>query len=134
MVVGKLLILLSLSNYAVASDLENPRFFEYRSGGFANRLLDISFGWFKTLDDEQKSAYYQSITHALEYAENGQSVEWYKNDASGVTTPVMTWPTGTGYCRHIQIEAIAYNTRKVKSATACFDNASSNWRWISNKY
>ena len=132
MVVGKLLILLT-STSAFADDISNPKFFEQRSGGFVNRLADLSFGWFKTLDNEQKAAYNQSITHAVMMAENGQKVTWYVNDASGVAVPVMTWPNGRGYCRRIHIQAIAYNVEKTMSATACFENASNTWQWYNDK-
>jgi len=59
-----------------------------------------------------------------------KAVEWYKRDASGVAVPVMTWPTGSGYCRRMHIQAIAYGVQKTLSKTACFSNASSNWQWI----
>ena len=131
MVAGKSLILAASIGTAVAqTSINNPQFFEYRSGGFINRLTDMSFGWFKTLDNEQKEAYHGAIHHAVMMAENGQRVTWYKNDASGVATPVMTWPTGNGYCRRIHVQTIAYNTQKTMTATACFDNAHTNWRWI----
>lgn len=128
MVVGKLSILLATSS--VYASVDNPQFYEYRGGVFVNRLVDISFGWFKTLDREQRDAYHQSISHAVMMAENGQKVTWYKNDASGFSVPVMTWPTGNGYCRRIHIQVIAYGVEKTMSATACFDNAHSHWRWI----
>jgi surface antigen len=67
-------------------------------------------------------------------AENGQVVRWYENNASGESVPVMTWPTGSGYCRRIHIQTIAYNTEKTASATACFENANSSWRWLNDKY
>ena len=88
-VLGKLLILLT-STPVLATDINNPRFFDYRSGPTVSELLNIAFGWFKTLDDDQKSAYYQSITHAVMYAENGQKVEWFQGNASGYALPVMT--------------------------------------------
>ncbi len=129
MVVGKLLILLAC-NSAFANDLENPRFFEYRSGGFTNRLADFTFGWYKTLNTNQKEAYNQSLTHAIMMAENGQKVTWYREDASGYVVPVMTWPTGSGYCRRVHIQTIAYNLEKAMSATACYNNAHENWAWV----
>jgi hypothetical protein len=129
MVVGKLSVLLA-TNIALANDINEPRFFEYRAGGFTNRLGDISFGWFKTLDDDQKESYQQSLSHAVMMAENGQKVSWYKRNASGYAIPVMTWPTGSGYCRRVHIQAIAYSTEKTMTATACFDNAHTDWRWI----
>jgi surface antigen len=129
MVVGKLLILVAISP-AMASDITNPKFFEYRSGTFLNELVQLSFGWFKTFDNDQKDAYTQSLQHAVMFAENGQGVEWYKRDASGVAMPVMTWPTGSGYCRRMHIQAIAYGVQKTLSTTACYSNASRDWRWI----
>lgn len=129
MVVGKLLTLVATSS-VYANDVSDPRFFEYRSGNFTNRLIEVSFGWFKTLDREQKESYQQSLHHAVMMAENGQKVTWYKNDASGFAVPVMTWPNGNGYCRRIHIQTIAYGIEKAQSATACFDNAHTNWRWI----
>jgi surface antigen len=131
MVVGKLLILAATSSSAFANnDINNPRFFEYRGGSFINELITVSFGWFKTLSTDQKDAYTQAVTHAVMYAENGKEVVWYKGDASGVAVPVMTWPNGSGYCRRIHVQVIAYNTEKIMSQTACYSNASTNWQWI----
>lgn len=127
-VLGKLLILLT-STPVLATDINNPRFFDYRSGPAVSELLNIAFGWFKTLDDDQKSAYYQSITHAVMYAENGQRVEWYQGNASGYALPVMTWPNGSGYCRRVYIQAIAYNTERTMHRTACFNN-NTKWQWV----
>jgi len=129
MVVGKLLTLLAINNVS-ASELSNPRFFEYRSGPVIQEILTTTFGWFKTLSDEQKDSYYQAVTHAASFAENGQVVEWYKNDASGYAVPVMTWPTSSGYCRRMHIQAIAYNTEKIITRTACYNNSSRNWQWF----
>jgi len=131
MVVGKLLILAATSSSAFANnDIKNPRFFEYRGGSFINELITVSFGWFKTLSTDQKDAHTQAVTHAVMYAENGKEVAWYRGDASGVAVPVMTWPTGSGYCRRIHVQVIAYNTEKIMSQTACYSNASTNWQWI----
>ena len=111
--------------------MNNPRFFDYRGGPVLGDFINMSFGWFKTLDDEEKDAYYQSITHAVMYAENGNGVEWYRGKAAGITVPVVTYPTGSGgYCRRIYIRVMAYNTVKDMHRTACFDNTSDNWRWI----
>lgn len=132
MVAGKLSILLAISP-ALSADISDPRFFEYRSGNFSNNLIELTFGWFRTLDDDQKEHYYRSLMHAVMAAENGEKVSWYKRNASGYAIPVHTWPTGSGYCRRIHIQAIAHGTEKTMAATACFDNAQDNWRWVSNK-
>jgi len=128
MVAGKCLIL-TASSPALANDIEDPRFFQYRSSSFTNRLADLTFGWFKTLDDEQKLSYNQAMTHALLYADNGQVVKWYKNDASGMAVSSATWPQGAGYCRRLYVQAIAYGTERTMKATACFNEADNRWTW-----
>jgi surface antigen len=129
MAVGKLSMLLAVSTVQ-ANDINNPKFFEYRSESFINEAITVSFGFFKTLDDDQKSAYHQALTHAVMFAENGQIVEWYRDGASGYARPVLTWPTGSGYCRRIHVQAIAHGVEKTLSQTACFDNAHTNWQWL----
>jgi hypothetical protein len=131
MALGKLLILLVISPSVWS--YENPRFFEYRSDTPVGQILEFSFGWFKTLNDRQKESYYQSVAHAVMYAENGQKVTWYKEDASGFAVPVVTWPTGSGYCRRVYIEVIAYGMIKHKRLNACYDNTSSKWNWAPDK-
>lgn len=132
MVVGKLLILLS-GSAVYADSVNDPRFYSYSGSGFVNRLADVTFGWFKRLDADQLAEYNQAVTHAVMFAENGQAVRWYRKDASGYAVPVHTWPTGSGYCRRIHIETIAYSQKKTKTATACHSNTSSDWRWVSDK-
>lgn len=132
MVIGKLSILL-LTNNALANDITQPKFYEYNSGSFVNQIATITFGWFKTLDDDQKAAYDQSLYHALMFSENGEKVAWYKSNASGYAVPVVTWPTGSGYCRRMYVQAIAYNVEKNMTATACYNNAQDNWTWVSSK-
>jgi surface antigen len=133
-VVGKSLIPLIISVNVFAQEAAEPKFFEYRSNSFINRLVEFSFGWFKTLDDEQNEAYHSSIDHAVMFAENGQRVSWYKNNASGYAVPVLTWQRGGGYCRHMHIQAIAYDVEKTMSATACFDDINNRWQWHNDKY
>jgi surface antigen len=128
MVAGKLLIL-TASSPAFANDINDPKFFNYRSGSFSNRLADLSFGWFKTLNTEQKIAYNQAMTHALMYSDNGQTVRWYKNDASGMAVPSATWSSGNGYCRRLYVQAIAHGVEKTMKATACFNEADNRWTW-----
>jgi surface antigen len=128
MVVGKLSIL-TVSNTALANDLDNPRFFNYTSSAWSNRLVELSFGWFKTLDHEQKIAYDQAIAHAVMYADNGEVVRWYKKDASGMAMSSATWPSGAGYCRRVHIQAIAYNVEKTMRATACYNGTDNRWTW-----
>jgi surface antigen len=111
----------------------NPKFFNYKSNTIVSRIVDFTFGWNKSLDDEQQAAYHQSIVHALEYAENGDRVSWYENDASGYSVPVLTWPSNNGYCRRLHLNVIAYNVQKAMSVSACYNNTSTNWTWYSDK-
>jgi len=130
MVLGKSLTLAFLiSTSAVAENIWEPKFFEYNSNTFTGRIVDFTFGWNKKLNTTQKAAYYQSIIHAAEYAENGQKVKWYKQNASGFAVPVMTWPKGDGYCRRLHLEAIAFGKRKTMAVTGCYNNIASNWHW-----
>lgn len=133
MVVGKLLILFA-STSVQAEDIQNPNFTVYRSGGLVNQIVDFTFGWFRKLDDDQKAAYDSALTHAVMFAENGERVTWYKNEASGYAIPVMTWPKSSGYCRRMHIQAIAHGVEKTMSATACFDDITSRWKWHNDKY
>tara|TARA_B100002019_G_C21154520_1_gene540003 strand:+ start:255 stop:713 length:459 start_codon:yes stop_codon:yes gene_type:complete len=140
MVVGKSLTLIIISALLVlystsakSSDLWNPQFFSYKSNNVVQKLVDVSFGWFKKLNDEQKAAHAQSITHALEFAENGKKVTWYKDNASGYAVPVITWPANGGYCRRLHISVIAYNVHKVMTTTACHNSSSNLWTWYKDK-
>ena len=94
-----------------------------------NRLSDMSFGWFKSLNTTQKEAYHSALNHAIVFSENGQAVKWYESDASGYAVPVITWPTGNGYCRRVHIQAIAHNVEKTMTATACFNEINNKWQW-----
>ena len=133
MALGKSLILILISGTAHADTIWNPRFFSYQTNNPVDRIVEFSFGWNKKLNQEQKSAYYQSIVHAVEYAENGQAVEWYQDDASGFSEPVMTWPNNNGYCRRLHLNVIAFNKQKAMSVTACHSYMDSKWTWYSDK-
>ena len=127
---GKSLILaLTISSASLADDVLNPKFFEYNSNGIVSRVVEFSFGWNKKLNKNQLIAYHQSLIHSLEYAENGEKVSWYRNNASGYSKPVMTWQTSNGYCRRLHVNAIAFNKRRSMAVTACYDNVHSNWTW-----
>lgn len=131
MAIGKLSILVVGSD-ALAQQA-NPRFFDYHANIFINRLVNVSFGWNRSLSDIDKEQHHQALTHAVNMAENGQMVQWYGNAASGYAVPVVTWPTGSGYCRRVHSQIIAYNTEKTVTATACYDSTSSRWQWHSTK-
>jgi len=110
-------------------NIENPRFFNHVNGPLVDQLVNLSFGWFKTLDSAQKKAYFSSIAIALEEANPGQIVKWYQNDASGAVRVVWLLPDSVGYCKRLHIETIAYSTQKIAQATACFNEVDNRWWW-----
>ena len=67
------LLVMNTSTNAQTINIENPRFYQDVSGSNLRQILNISFGWFKTLDNDQKEAYYSSMILALEEAQPGQS-------------------------------------------------------------
>jgi surface antigen len=131
---GRSLILaLIISTNASANSIWNPKFFEYSSNGVLDRIIEFSFGWNKKLNKQQKLAYHQSVIHALEYADNGEKVTWYRDNASGYSVPVFTWPNNNGYCRRLHLSVIAHNKHKAMSVTACYNKLDSNWIWYTDK-
>ncbi len=97
---------------------------------YADQMRTLSFGFWKTLDDEQMKAYYATLRLAVLDADNGQSVTWYINNASGSATPVFTRPTGTGYCRRIHVQVIAHGVERLFQETVCYNNATRQWQWL----
>lgn len=133
MAVGKLLILCLFSISVHANSVMNPKFFNYDSGSFTNTVRVITFGWFKTLDENEQHAYYSAINHALFAAENGEHVRWSQGRAWGVAMPVISWDTGGGYCRRLHIQASKYGVTKTMSRTACYQNGLDHWTWFADK-
>ncbi|MCA1806809.1 MAG: hypothetical protein LC687_02935 [Actinobacteria bacterium] len=124
-------LLIAISSPLYASDVNNPTFYSYSGGSFTNRLVNMSFGFFRKLNNYQLEAYNQAVSHAVMMADNGERVQWYQGDASGFAMPVYTYPTHSGgYCRQIHIQVIAYNMEKTLSETACLNASNNNWQWV----
>lgn len=100
------------------------------NNAYADQMRTLTFGFWRTLDDDQLKAYYATLRMAVLEADNGQPVRWYINDASGTATPVYTRPTGSGYCRRIHVHVIAHNTERFFQETVCYNNASRQWQWM----
>lgn len=96
---------------------------------YADQMRTLSFGFWKTLDDEQMKAYYATLRMAVLDADNGQAVRWYLNNASGSATPVFTRPTSFGYCRRIHVQVIAHGVERLFQETVCYNNATRQWQW-----
>lgn len=122
------IIIIMISSIANAAGVNSPTFYDYSGGKFVNRLVSSSFGFFRTLNDNEADAFYQAVTHAVMYADTGEQVQWFRGRASGTATPVFTWPVNNGYCRRVHIQTFAYNRERTQVATACFSGET--WRWV----
>lgn len=122
-------MLLATNTLTHASTLDNPRFYHDTNGPILRQVLNISFGWFKTLDSAQKEAYYSSIAIALEEAQPGEFARWYKNNASGMTRVVWLHSSSMGFCKRLHINVIAHSEEKNFQRTACFNDVDNRWRW-----
>jgi len=113
-----------------ARPLVQPRFFHYEAARFLNQIRPPSFGLFQRLSSAQVDKYQEAVIHALVAAENGETVRWMMGDAFGAVVPVLTWPTGNGYCRRVHIMVHAFDRQRIQSETACLDSVHSQWQWI----
>jgi hypothetical protein len=87
----------------------------------------ISFGWFKTLDDNEMSLYAMAMINAILSADNGDKVEWHSNRAMGYSMVLYTKPTGHGYCRTVYTSVYAFNQEKDKTQVFCYLNDRDRW-------
>ena len=123
------LLVMNTSINAQTINIDNPRFYSDVNGTFLRQILNVSFGWFKTLDDSQKEAYYGSIIMALEDAQPGQFARWYKNNASGTVRVAWQELRTAGLCKRLHISLIAHDTIKNIQTTACFNDIDNRWSW-----
>jgi hypothetical protein len=119
----------STSASAHPVNIENPKFYSQTNGPLLEQIINVSFGWFKGLDPEQKDAYYSSLILALEEAEPGQFARWYKNNASGIVRVAWQNPRNGVLCKRLHISLIAHNTQKDLQTTACFNEVDNRWHW-----
>lgn len=123
------LLVMNTSTNAQTINIENPRFYQDVSGSNLRQILNISFGWFKTLDNDQKEAYYSSMILALEEAQPGQSARWYRNNASGTVRVAWQEPRNGSVCKRLHISVIAHDLLKNMQTTACFNEVDNTWSW-----
>lgn len=124
-----MLLVMNTSTNANTINIENPKFYEPINGNLLEQIINVSFGWFKGLDSEQKAAYYSSLILALEEAQPGQFTRWYKNNASGSVRVAWQLPRNGALCKRLHISLIAYDTEKNMQTTACFNDTDNRWSW-----
>jgi hypothetical protein len=110
-------------------NIENPSFHNDNSRSHLGQIINTSFGWFKTLDNDQKEAYYSSMILALEEAQPGQIARWYRNNASGTVRVAWQELHNGSVCKRLHISLVAYNTMKNMQTTACFNEVDNTWNW-----
>ena len=127
-------ILLSNPSYAeniFDPTLEDPNV-ETTSNVITNFLI-ASLGGQRDLTDDQKDVYHKSLLVALKDAKNSESVSWSHSGAWGNTTPVVTYPQNSGYCRVLHVDIHYKNLRKVLSPKACYNSSTNSWVWYEGK-
>ena len=91
----------------------------------------ISLGWFKTLTEEQTRLYFDSQIVALSEAQNGQRIEWVKDDAAGYSVVLETKVMSNDKtCRHLLTKVFAFNIEESFNGLACHDNYRNHWYWV----
>jgi len=112
-------------------DIPLPDFFDPGRGDNAS----IVFGWLTTkkLSGSALAAHEEAIWTALTSAGNGQRVIWKLGNDQGFVMPVATFPSSQGYCRRIHGSVTYSNKNSSIARTACYDNSSKLWKWISDK-
>lgn len=123
------LLVTSTSINANPINIENPRFYSDTNGSTLGQIINVSFGWFKTLDNSQKEAYYSSMILALEESQPGQFARWYRNNASGSVSVAWQEIRNGTVCKRLHISVIAYDTMKNMQTTACFNEVDNTWNW-----
>jgi hypothetical protein len=122
---------MNTSTNAQTINIENPKFYPETNGPLLEQILNISFGWFKGLDADQKDAYYSSLILALEEVQPGQFSRWYKNNASGTVRVAWQFPRNGALCKRLHVSVIAHNMQKNLQTTACFNEVDNRWHWSS---
>jgi len=126
-----LLLVMNTSTNAQTINIENPKFYTETNGPWLEQILNVSFGWFKGLDADQKDAYYSSLILALEEVQPGQFSRWYKNNASGTVRVAWQFPRNGTLCKRLHVSVIAHNMQKNLQTTACFNEVDNRWHWYS---
>jgi hypothetical protein len=124
-----MLLVMNTSTNANTINIENPKFHDSMGGDLLEQIINVSFGWFKELDADQKSAYYSSLILALEEVQPGQYSRWYKNNASGTVRVAWQYPKNGSLCKRLHISLIAHNTQRDMQTTACFNDIDNKWYW-----
>jgi surface antigen len=127
---GKLCLILLVSGSAHAQSWSQPLFSDWQKNDSIVGIVYNASKWYSTRLDKTDSLYHsQAVYHALNNAENGQTVEWF-NDYEGSHGKVliaMTWPANGDICRRIHHYVSKDRTEKSWGETACMNNNTHQW-------
>lgn len=128
MVLGKLYLLLAI-NTAHAQGWNNPAFDSTGTMSIMARIFGTN------LSKEDVSTHRQAVYHALNNAENGETVVWYNNatDSDGKAMIAWTSPTNGGMCRRIYSYIRIKSNMSSYQDTACLDINRKTWSFV-DKY
>lgn len=128
MALGKLCLLLAV-NTANAQGWANPSF---ESRGFMSTMSRM-FG--ASLSNEDISLHKQAVYHALNNADNGETVVWYndRSDSEGKAMIAWTYPSNGGSCRRVYSYVRIKSNAMSYQDTACLDNNRKTWTFV-DKY
>lgn len=127
----------SMDRYGAKRDLNNfpqPNFSEYRNTNSSGILVGNVIGWFSGLSNDQKRMHVDAITRALEQSANGQGFRWHDGGKSGTATIVATLQTSQGHCKIVHTSLYSGRQQVADSGKACYNNSTSSWAWITDKY
>jgi surface antigen len=115
-------------------DIPLPEFYDYGKGDTTGIIFGSLVGGFYSLSPIEKEAHTEAVATALDQAQLAQRVVWRLGKTHGYAMPVATFPSSQGYCRRIHIFISSSGRERAMSKTACYENATGKWRWISDKY
>jgi surface antigen len=118
-----------LINTAHAQGWNNPAF---ESSGFLTAMSRM-FG--STLSKQDVATHKQAVYHALNNAENGETVVWYNDatDSEGKAFIAWTYPSNGGMCRRVYSYVRIKSNAMSYQDTACLDNNRKTWTFV-DKY
>ena len=127
---GKLFLILAVSGNVYAQSWTQSLNTDWQYNGGVVGFVYNSAKWFGSRLSQGDQVYHtQAVYHALDNADNGESVDWY-NDYEGSMGKVMiaaSWPANGDICRRIHHYIRTKNNSKSWGDTACLNANSKRW-------
>ena len=127
---GKLCLILAISSNAYAQSWDKPMFQDWQPDSGVVGMLYNAMQWHTTkLSNVDKAYHAQAVYHALNNAENDETVEWFseRSESMGKVRIVMTWPANGNICRRIHHYVLADRRERSWGETACMNSNTNRW-------